>query len=146
MDGTHVGPAVRVARPLELSTIQVAVAVLALTRELDTPMHRWTLGAHGSFELDSAFAGLTLGETTRRGEQCISTRGRLWSPDGMAVSGVMLTIESGIEVSTEIALTATAALPPAFAADLPAYLELADAAAAEVADELRYHANFQHAA
>src|SRR3954466_12799832 len=77
---------IRVARPLELSTIQVAVAVVALARELDAPSPRWTLGDHGSFELDRSFSGLTLGDTTRRGEQRISSRGRLWSADGMVVS------------------------------------------------------------
>jgi hypothetical protein len=64
----------------------------------------------------------------------------------MVVSSVLLTIESGIAVPTEIALTATAALPPAFAADLPAYLELADAAVGEIAEELRYHAHAQRRA
>jgi hypothetical protein len=126
---------------LELTTIEVAVAVVALTRELDAPTHRYSLGAHGSFELQTAFCGQTLGDTTRRGEQCIASRGNLWSADGMVVSSVLLTIESGIAVPTEIALTATAALPPAFAADLPAYLELADAAVAEIAEELRFHAH-----
>ena len=146
MDGNDGHSAIRVARPLELSTIQVAIAVVAFTRELDSPTHRWTLGDYGSFELDSALSGQTLGETTRRGEQCITTRGRLWSADGMVVSSVQLTIESGIAVQSEIALTARAPLPPAFAADLPCYLELADAAVAEVAEELRYHLSCNKAA
>ena len=142
MDGTRVRPNLRVARPLELSTIQVAIAVVALSRQLDQPTHRWTLAHYGSFELDSAFWGLPLSDTTRRGEQCITSRGRLWSSDGMVVASAELTIESGIAVATEIALTASSSLPPAFAANLPAYLELADAAVAELADELRYHADF----
>ncbi len=140
MDRMPARSAVRVARPLELSTIEVAIAVVAFARELGGPTHRWTLGRHGSFELDLAFCGQTLGDTTRRGEQCISTRGRLWSADGMVVSSVQLTINSGIATPTEIALTATAPLPPAFADDLPAYLELADAAVIEVATELQFHA------
>ena len=137
MDG-NARPNVRVARPLELSAIEVAIAVVALARELDAPEYRFQLGRHGSFELDTAFCGQTLGETTRRGEQSITTRGRLWSADGMVVSSVELSINSGIAVPTEIALTATAPLPPAFAADLPAYLDLADAAVVEVANELQY--------
>ncbi len=136
MDGNNV----RVARPLPLSTIQVAVALLALTRELDMPTHRWTLGNHGSFELDCGFEGLTLDDTTRRGEQCITSRGRLWSNDGMAVSSVTLTIESGIASPTEIALTTIASLPPAFAADVPRFIALADAAVADICEELLYHA------
>ncbi len=146
MDGRDGRPHVRVARPLELSTIEVAVAVVGLARELDAPTHRFSLGHHGSFELDSAFCGQTLSDTTRRGEQCIASRGRLWSRDGMVVSSVRLTIESGIAAPTEIALTATAALPPAFAADLAAYLELADAAVLELAEELQYHADCSQAA
>ena len=141
-----VAPTFAFARPLELTTIEVAVAVVALTRELDAPTHRYSLGAHGSFELEAAFCGQTLDDTTRRGEQCTTSRGNLWSADGMVVSSVLLTIESGIAVPTEIALTATAALPPAFAADLPAYLELADAAVSEIAEDLRYHARAGRAA
>jgi hypothetical protein len=142
MDGTPL----RVARPLELTTIEVAVAVVAFSRELDAPTHRWTMGHLGGFELDSSFRGQTLAETTRRGEQCIATRGRLWSADGMVVSSAVLTIESGIAIPTEIALTATAPLPPAFADNLPAYIELADAVIAELSEELRYHATIDKAA
>jgi hypothetical protein len=140
------GNPVRVARPLELSTIQVAIAIVALARELDAPTHRWTLGALGHFELDSAICGMTLSDTTRRGEQRITSRGRLWSADGMVVSSAVLSIDSGIAAPTEVALTSTGPLPPAFTANLPGYLELADAAVCEVAEELRYHARLTRSA
>src|SRR5262249_22614660 len=102
MDGGHAQAAARGARPPRRSGLQVAAAAVASAPELDAPSDRWTVGVHGAFELDSAFCGLTLSDTTRRGEQRIASRGRLWSGDGMAVSSVELTIECGIAVLTEI--------------------------------------------
>ena len=132
----HIG----VARSVPLNAIQTGAAVLAFRREIPGASQRWTLGSLGSFEIDSQFVGLTLVAQKLPGEQRIATTGRLWSPDGMAVAGVEVALESALAPPTQLSIVPTAALPPTFANVLDAYFALANAALTELCEELLYHA------
>ena len=140
MDGTTPNSATDVRCSISLNAIQTAAAVLGLRREIPGATQRWTLGTHGSFELDSQFVGLTLKAQPQPGWQRIATTGRLWSADGMAVAGIEFALESALAPPTLLVISPTAALPPTFANDLAAYHALAQAALSELTQELQYHA------
>lgn len=140
MDGSRPTSEIVAQCDLPLNAIQTAAAVLGLRREIPGSSQRWTLGNHGSFELDSHFVGLTLNSQANAGEQRIVTSGRLWSPDGMAVAGIEVAIASALAPPTVLTISPTTMLPPTFANDTALYRALATAALGELAEELLYHA------
>ena len=132
--------AIRAGRSVGLNAIETAVAVLGLRREMSGALQRWTLGTHGTFEMDSQFVGLTLSAQSCRGDQRIETTGRLWSPDGMAVVSVAIALESALAPPTQVSITVASLLPPTFAHDLVGLRTLAHAALAELCEEVLFHA------
>jgi hypothetical protein len=137
MDGGGDG---QVARLLDMHAARAAAAVLGLRREFAGVTQQWTLGDHGTFELDAAFVGVTLTAASPFGHQRISTTGRLWRPRDLVVVPVDVTLASTRRPPTEVSITPEGPLPPLFAADRDAYLALALAALDELAEELLFHA------
>ena len=131
---------IRVARAIALNAIETAAAILGVRREMQGATHRWNLGAYGSFEIDGQFVGLTLNAQRRVGDQRIETTGRLWSPDGMAVVGVTVALESAFAPPTQASITVANHLPPYFNDNADGLRALALAALEELCEEILYHA------
>ncbi len=130
----------RAGKTVALNAIETAAAVLGVRREMSGALQRWSLGDHGTFEMDSQFVGLTLSSQSRAGDQRIETTGRLWSPDGMAVVGIAIALESALAPPTQVTIIPTTTLPPTFANNLESLRVLTFAAIEELCEELLFHA------
>jgi hypothetical protein len=111
----------RVTRTLSIDSALVADVLLRLRRDSVGALVRWTLGDHGTFEVDVNF--------TSDGSAWTTT-GRIWPPDSLAVATVQLTLAAQADDAVLLTIEAVA----------PALEETAQAAIDELAEELLFHA------
>lgn len=112
---------------------QLAPVLWRMRRDAENQLVRWGLGRRGRFELDARFTPTDVPGAQR-------SEGRLWSPDGDAVSRVEILIRP-YGPRTEIVVAALPPLPPRWQTDPGELRALARAAAIELAEELRWHAS-----
>lgn len=130
----------QVTRLLDINAAGAAAAVLGLRREIAGLSEQWTLGAHGTFELDAAFVGLTLTGDSAFGHQRITTTGRLWPAGVLMFVPVEVTLASTTKPPTELTITAEVSFTGASDGAVDPFHALAQAAVDELAEELLFHA------
>jgi len=126
-----------VTRALPIDATLLNGVLLRLRRDAERPVARWTLGPHGSMELDVDF--LPVLGAGRLGATWTSAV-TLWPHDQVALA--RMTVEIGVRAvdMCEIALRPAGALDPRWGAHEPALRDLAHAALDEIAEELLWHA------
>jgi len=127
-----------VTRALPIDAALLDGVLRRLRRDAAGPLTRWTLGAHGSMELDIDF--LPVLGAGRIGPTWTSAV-RLWPHDQVAVAQMTVEIGARDADTCEIALRPARALDPWWGAHERALRELAQAALDELAEELLWHAS-----
>ena len=122
---------ISVGRTLPIDGALLSEVLLRLRRESAASALRWTLGTHGTAEVDVSF--------TTAGPEW-TTKARLWNGSGLVVTAA--TIRIAATAVDELRLTLEPTLPPAAAWGESAehLTELARAAVDELAEELLWHA------
>lgn len=137
---------IEMTRTVRLPASQLADALVGLRREMTGRSQTFRLGERGTFELD---AGLSPPRPVAPGASLVSIaielRGRLWNPDGSAVTAVRLRAESD-DAATIVVLVPSGEVAQWFRDHLAHYLDLAHAALDELCEELLFHAANQRRA
>lgn len=125
-------------RNLALEPRAATRALLALRR--DSGFHRrWTLGAHGSFELQGDIVDI---ESSRHQRHGVHLAGRLWDPAGTTMTGVDIELHPIEADVVEISMHPAQSLPSWFRNDdLEHWSDLAHVALDELCEELLWHAS-----
>jgi hypothetical protein len=137
MEGVMTGIGVEhmsVARRVPIDAEALARVVARLRLDAAGPSVTWNLGDRGSCEVDTAFAPFSsdLGIA-------FTTSGVLWDRDRSAGASIEITIVPCDERESELEIVPTDTVGEWWSARLPAYLDLANAAIEELAQELLWH-------
>jgi hypothetical protein len=132
-----------VSRALPIDATLMNGVLQRLRRDVAADHTRWTLGTRGSVELDVHF--LPVITPDRSGPTWISSA-RLWDPQGLAVAPMTVEIVIRTPETADLVLRPSSDLHPWWEARKPALVELATAAADELAEELLWHATRQDVA
>jgi hypothetical protein len=123
-----------VARRVPIDAEALARVVARLRLDTDTPTVQWSLGERGSCEVETAFAPFSaqLGIA-------FTTTGVLWDAAKTAPARIEVTLVPLDDRETELEIAPADPVGDWWSARLPAYRDLADAAAEELAQELLWH-------
>ena len=122
---------IAVARTLPIDGALLGNVLLRLRRDTEGAAVQWTLGDHGTAELDVNFVPDEAGWRTAA---------RLWQRNRLAVVTVTFALRRVADDTLELRLETVSDLPEWWRANLDAFVVLARAFVDELAEELLWHA------
>jgi hypothetical protein len=132
-----------VERELPIDGALVGACLLRLRRDAVDRRISWTLGGHGSADLDVHFHRAA-GDAVPRTDLW-STTCRLWERDRLAATTVIVELRSSAG-GCELVVRASGPIPPVWRRDPQDLRDLARAMVDELGEELRWHASRPDAA
>jgi hypothetical protein len=127
-----------VARSLAIDAALARDVLIRLRRDVDGGIARWTLGGHGTAEVDVDFFPIL----TAYGDAspAWSSTARLWARNGIAMLPATVELRAAAVDTCELTLRPATPLAPWWANRTPALIDLARAALDELGEELLWHA------
>ena len=131
-----------VARALPIDAALVGDVLRRLRRDTPGSSTHWTLGGHGSAEIDVDFFPAVPAALEAPGDgPAWTTTARLWDPDAIAVARAVVELSAVSNDACELTLRPDTPLNPWWEAREPVLLGLASATLDELAEELLWHAS-----
>lgn len=127
-----------VERLLPIDATLIGPVLTRLRRDATGRHQRWTLGGHGTVELDVDFRPLP--STPERGGPSWEGSVRLWDADHLAVAQCTIVVSAQTAATCALELLADDQLTPWWQERRPTLVHLAQAAVDEIAEELLWHA------
>jgi hypothetical protein len=124
---------ITVGRSLAIDAALLADVLLRLRRDAPGAVIRWTLAERGAVEIDVNF--------TSDGA-AFTTTARIWERQGLAVANMTVRVAPRGADAVDLTAQPSAALPAWWASRVPEFLDVADAAVAELGEELLWHASY----
>jgi len=125
---------ISVVRELPIDPAIVNGVLLALRRDTPGSAAGWSLGRHGSGEVDVDFF------RTGAPDPTWTTTARLWDPQAVAVVRAVVDLTVVEPDTCELSIRPNLPISPWWSARMPALLDLARAMLDELAEELLWHA------
>jgi hypothetical protein len=135
------GGTTAVVRGLPIDAALVGDVLVQLRRDAMGCPVTWTLGTHGSADLDAEFfpAPTDAGDTSEH--PAWTTTARLWDPDGLAVVHAVVEITAVAPDACELTVRPELPLTPWWAARAEVLEALTQAVTDELGEELLWHAS-----
>ena len=124
---------ISVVRELPIDPAIVNGVLLALRRDTPGSAAGWSLGRHGSGEVDIDFF------RTGAPDPTWTTTARLWDPEAVAVVRAVVDLTVVEPDTCELSIRPNLPISPWWSARMPALLDLARATLDELAEELLWH-------
>jgi len=141
------GGSICVTRSLPIDAALVGTVLGQLRRDTRGSSTAWTLGGHGSAQVDVDFFPVISSRNTPAPNgapaetPAWTTSARLWDPEAVAMVHAVVEVNAIATDECELVIRPDQPLAPWWQARVPALLDLARAAVDELAEEMLWHAS-----